>query len=557
MSGIRQVTEPKVRTGGTKDKVPELQFDLHRRPCSAIFELRCHGRRPPAMNDRKIAAITRGAQWQLDKLRVDFENACRRGERPRIETYLTRVSADQRHDVLFELLRIEAELHPNADRIQQAAEYISRFPDYADLVNQVMANAQELTHTVDEQTREDNDVESAVITAMDGSCVSHSYVQRIPGQYIIGSDASADIVLPECQTLSKRHACLILEPAVWCIVDLNSSTGTHVNRQRIDASRITSDDEIQCGESVLKLHRREAVASIKTEQWHVGLQDTLRITESETPCIQGYRLERLVGKGAFGAVYEARQLGTNRQFAIKTLLPEYSGDDRMRALFMREASIASQLKHDYIIAYHGFGISGSTPYLVMEYVPCDDLVAVAAGTAEKRRTRMIVKAMLRILEALQYAHEQGVVHRDVKLSNILAYKVDGRLHVKLSDFGLSKFYATAGYSGVTGSEMICGTLIYMSPEQLADSKYAKPPCDVYAAIVCLYRLLTGVFPHSESTPAKLIHARMNQPPVPIQELNPAVPLELAAIVERGLDADSSRRYSDAATLIDALRISSL
>ena len=93
----------------------------------------------------------------------------------------------------------------------------------------------------------------------------------------------------------------------------------------------------------------------------------------------------------------------------------------------------------------------------------------------------------------------------------------------------------------------------MAPEQLADSRYAKPPCDVYAALVCLYRLLTGEFPHSSRTVHEMIEARMSEPVVPVQELNSSVPLELALVIERGLDVDPKKRFETAHELADAIR----
>ena len=101
---------------------------------------------------------------------------------------------------------------------------------------------------------------------------------------------------------------------------------------------------------------------------------------------------------------------------------------------------------------------------------------------------------MQLLEALEFAHAAGIVHRDIKPSNLLASTRSGRLRLKVSDFGLAEVFQTAGYSGISGSRDICGTLAYMSPEQLLNSRYAKPDSDVYSAVVCLYRLLTGEYP---------------------------------------------------------------
>ena len=270
------------------------------------------------------------------------------------------------------------------------------------------------------------------------------------------------------------------------------------------------------------------------------------------PEIQGYANLTWVGRSALGTVYRATQLGTGRTVAIKCIRPELQADDRTRSLFIREAAITARLKHPRIVECVNFGLTKEHPFLVMEYVASESLEAIAWRHAPERRVRLAVKAVVRILEALAYAHEQGVVHRDVKPSNVLASTDGGRLHVKLSDFGLAKVFNTAGYSGITPSNEICGTLAYMSPEQLLDSRSAKPDADVYAAVVCLYRLLTREFPHPEGTPVETIQRRLHDDPRPVRTFNPAVSPELARIIDRGLSRSREQRHCSAAELQAAL-----
>ena len=280
-----------------------------------------------------------------------------------------------------------------------------------------------------------------------------------------------------------------------------------------------------------------------------------KVTDSiatQTPEIRGYAELTRVGQGALGVVYRATQLGSNKAVAIKCIRPELEMDDKARQLFVREASILSGLKHPRVVECLGFGFCGLRPYLVMEFVPAEDLEQLVWNHGPQRRVRLAVKVIRRLLEALIHAHKAGIVHRDIKPSNILASIVRNRLQLKVSDFGLAKFFETAGHSGITKSGEMCGTVAYMSPEQFLDSRRAKPECDVYSAVVCLYRLLTKEFPHPDGTHSQVIQHRMNQDIRSPLEFNPEIPEELAQVLERGLARFPKDRYRTAQSLHDAL-----
>lgn len=260
-----------------------------------------------------------------------------------------------------------------------------------------------------------------------------------------------------------------------------------------------------------------------------------------------------IGAGALGVVYKARQLGTDRTVAIKLIRPELEMDEKARQLFIREASIASRMHHPRIVECLSFGFSGTRPYLVMEYVESDNLEKLVWKHHPARRVRLAVKVVLQILEALIYAHKLGIVHRDIKPSNVLASRSRNKLRLKVSDFGLAKMFETAGHSGITGTGELCGTLAYMSPEQLLDSRSAKPECDVYAAFVCLFRLLTGEYPYPEFSLADSFRRRLTEDARPVRDFNPQVPPELAAIVKQGLNRDLAQRLKSAEKLHRALQ----
>ena len=269
--------------------------------------------------------------------------------------------------------------------------------------------------------------------------------------------------------------------------------------------------------------------------------------------IQGFVDFLQIGAGALGVVHKARQLGTNRDVAIKLIRPELEMDEKARQLFIREASIASRLHHPRIVDCLSFGFAGTRPYLVMEYVESDNLEELVWKHSPARRVRLAVKVVLQILEALIYAHKLGIVHRDIKPSNVLAARSKDKLRLKVSDFGLAKMFETAGHSGITGTGELCGTLAYMSPEQLLDSRSAKPECDTYAAVVCLFRLLTGEYPYPEYSITDSYRRRLSEEARPARDFNSQIPAPLASIIQQALLRDLSKRLKSANKLHVALQ----
>lgn len=375
---------------------------------------------------------------------------------------------------------------------------------------------------------------------------------EIPGRYLIGSERDAVVRLSPEEGVSPRHSILILQPSVMRIRDLDSRNGTYLNDKKIATATLQDGDRIRCGSVSITVKLESPGPLTKTVTPATASAAAEEAEENLPPIIKGYADLTRIGRGALGTVWLARQLGTNRKVAIKCIRPELESDERTRKLFIREASITAQLKHPRIVEYLGFGLAENRPYLVMEYIAIENLERIVLKHEPARRVRLAVKIVLQVLEALAHAHAAGIVHRDIKPSNILANSGNGRLFLKVSDFGLAKVFHTAGYSGITASNEICGTIAYMSPEQLMDSRSAKPESDVYSAVVCLYRLLTGEYPHLEGTPVEMIHRRLNEPARPVQSFNPEIPNDLAWIVDFGLSQAAEMRYSTAAALGAAL-----
>lgn len=264
-----------------------------------------------------------------------------------------------------------------------------------------------------------------------------------------------------------------------------------------------------------------------------------------------YAIVSVLGKGGMGVVYKAAHRKTNLEFAIKLIIPQRASTQALQ-IFLREASILTSLRHSRIVTSHEFGLHDSQPYFVMEYIPSVDLGEILQTQPVRRRIRVVAKTICKVLEGLQFAHEQGVVHRDVKPSNILVFWTGKKLNCKLADFGLAKRFADAGMSGVTGENETRGTLAYMPPEQLQDSRSVGPLADIYSAGVCLFRLLTGSLPYDDTSGQALVRCVLRNEVKLLREFVPDCPPELQQIVTRAMQPHPKDRYPSAGDMLTAL-----
>jgi serine/threonine protein kinase len=217
----------------------------------------------------------------------------------------------------------------------------------------------------------------------------------------------------------------------------------------------------------------------------------------------------LLGKGGMGAVYKARQPHLDRFVALKILPPEAARDPAFAERFAREGRALAKLNHPNIVGVHDFGQQGELYYLVMEYIDGVNLrQAMRAGQLTPEEALRIVP---QLCDALQFAHDEGVVHRDIKPENIL---LDRRGRVKVADFGLAKLLGqSAGDVSLTGTQQVMGTLHYMAPEQLAGARAVDHRADIYSLGVTFYEMLTGELPlgrfpppsHKAAVDARLDH----------------------------------------------------
>ena len=203
--------------------------------------------------------------------------------------------------------------------------------------------------------------------------------------------------------------------------------------------------------------------------------------------IAGYLIERLLGRGGMSVVYLAHESRLDRRVALKLLAPELSEDERFRERFLRESRLAASLDHPNAIPIFEAGEAEGVLFIAMRYVEGTDLkrLLAAEGRLDPARAVGIVE---RVAAALGVAHEQGLVHRDVKPGNVLIAQSRGEEHVYLSDFGLTKQQASE--SGITETGQFMGTADYVSPEQI-EHREVSGRTDEYALACVLYECLTG------------------------------------------------------------------
>lgn len=304
--------------------------------------------------------------------------------------------------------------------------------------------------------------------------------------------------------------------------------------------------------------------------------------------IGGYAILETIGRGGMGVVYRARDLELQRDVALKMIISGEHVSDRHVQRFLAEAATVAQLQHPHIVQVYSMGSDGETPYFAMELVEGGTL-ADAIGD-EPCDPKYAARIVIQLAEAVEYAHQHGVVHRDLKPSNVLlsssrnvlaaesvapdsswsrisgliskqgsrpegektpALDSDWDVVPKITDFGLARMIGTD--SQLTGTGEVLGTPQYMSPEQARGDADVGPPSDLYALGAILYRLLTGITPFRGETAIETLHAVLDVEPISPKVIRPGLPIDLATITLKCLEKDPQRRYASAADLAADLK----
>jgi serine/threonine protein kinase len=254
-----------------------------------------------------------------------------------------------------------------------------------------------------------------------------------------------------------------------------------------------------------------------------------------------YELRALLGAGGMGAVYRAYQRSLKREVAVKVLIRSLANQPDYVHRFTREAETAARLEHPHIVSVYDYGVEGDVCYVAMRLLnggSLQDRIYLRSSEATSGLPSLgeVGDLLRQIASALDYAHSQGVIHRDIKASNIM---FDHQGNAYLVDFGIAKLVNAT--SALTGTGAAMGTPSYMPPEQWRGDELT-PAVDQYALGVTIYAMLTGKLPFEANTPFGLMHKHLNEQPTPPQHLRPSVPSAVALVLERALAKSASARF---------------
>src|SRR6187549_3776530 len=406
--------------------------------------------------------------------------------------------------------------------------------------------------------------------------------------FMIGRSEDAQFCLPQDRFFSRHHCILEIAPPQTFLRDLGSTNGTFVNGIRVETAHLKHGDRIQGGETVLEVEvagdpsefvshipgsgertepslitiaclncgvPAQAEASRPDAKLSFVCDDCREKLKKNPQPIPNYQMIRVLGQGGMGSVMLARSVRDGQAVAIKTLLPEVAVSEQSLKRFMREIEVASSLQHPNIVSYIEHGTHNGIVYLVTEYVTGMDASKLAKQRGGKLNYKEVVRIIEQTLAALEFAHNKGFVHRDIKEQNIL---VDGSFPnylAKLTDFGLSKSYKQTGMSGVTMVGDVAGTIAYMPPEQVRDFKEVKPPSDIYAVGMTAYSLLTGAHALDiapKAGIAETVKAIFEKPIIPIANRTLDVPIRIASVIETAIAKQVELRWRSAGEMRDAL-----
>jgi pSer/pThr/pTyr-binding forkhead associated (FHA) protein/predicted Ser/Thr protein kinase len=395
-----------------------------------------------------------------------------------------------------------------------------------------------------------------------GTALGRRFILR--DELVLGRGVSGDGRLSDDLRLSRRHARVARDASGRLMIeDLGSANGTFVNDERVRGRRVLEvGDSIRIGSTTLQLTDRGR-ASVPAAPGPPSSAPAERppppAVRPRTPAaprpdrarpipglrlgsvFAGCRVEGVIGYGDMGVVYRAEELALQREVALKLILPEFSREERFRERFRRESRIAAAIDHQNVIPIFDAGDEGGVLYIIMRLVEGTDMRALIAAK-ERLEPLRAARIVGQVGAALDVAHASGMLHRDVKPSNVLLGRED---HVYLSDFGLAKDAAAGG--GLTRHGSIVARAEYVAPEQFLNQR-VDARADIYALGCLLFEALTGEPPFARSTEGAGALAHIEAPPPSPVDLRPELPREFDEVVRRAMAKDPSERYPSAGDL---------
>ena len=425
------------------------------------------------------------------------------------------------------------------------------------------------------------------LRVLSGPHAGRSFIFDQHDTFLIGRSDTAHLCLPDDRYFSRNHCILEIAPPRCFLRDLGSTNGTYVNGLKVQEAYLRNGDRIQGGQTVLSVEvsadqqpqyaghvqlpptqpaiviveclncgaRDQAEAASPDEHMTFLCEDCRNELKRKPQPVPGYEMIKVLGRGGMGCVMLARHEQTGQAVAIKTLLPEVAVSDQALRRFMREIDVAAALQHPHIVRFIDRGTNKGVVYLVTEFVEGADAAKLADARGGRLPYQEAATIISQALDALDYAHSQGYIHRDIKDQNILVSGSWPDYNSKLTDFGLAKSFTQTGMSGVTMAGDVAGTFAYMPPEQIRDFRNVRPASDIYAMGMTAYSLLTGAIAldlSPRANVAETVKAIFEKPPIPIRHRVPEIPDHVASVIERAIAKDPQQRWPSAGAMRNAL-----
>ncbi len=472
-----------------------------------------------------------------EALRKRFLHAWQTQGRSILTDLLLEADPAHRDEAFFQLLDLEMDLRERQGGPLLKAEAWERFASLGPWAVSVLEEAFPEKSTV-------------VLKVIEGPYWGKSFALEGATQFTIGRSTKLQISLSEDPYISRHHCLVMVNPQSVRIADLGSKSGTFVNAERIRVADLKHGDLIQVGSTVLEVvlpSDDPAISLDSPSNWTVepaGL--------GALPSIPGFTIEREAGRGSMGAVYQAIWGETGETVALKTLHPALLASSPDVKRFLREVKILEKMEHPHIVRFVTAGTLKRYCYLAMEFVQGTDAKRWVAEKGPLPPAHALVWAE-QLLDALQHAHERGIVHRDVKPSNLLVPFGGEREVIKVSDFGLAKAYESSSLSGLTMANQSGGTPAFMPPEQVDNFRGAGPKADQYAAAATIYHLLTGQnIYESALSVEELLDRILTHEPIPLRSSSPLVPDRFDAVIKRALQRSPENRFASVRAMKEAL-----
>ncbi|HKZ02588.1 MAG TPA: protein kinase, partial [Pyrinomonadaceae bacterium] len=265
-----------------------------------------------------------------------------------------------------------------------------------------------------------------------------------------------------------------------------------------------------------------------------------------------YRIDARLSEGGMGKVYRGTHILIGKTVAVKVLRPALAADEKIVARFSREARAASRISHPHALSVTDFGEDEEgRVFLVMEYLQGKTLKEIIREEGPMGLQR-VVEITRQVGGALEAAHDQGVVHRDLKSENIMLLTTNGADYARVLDFGIAKIMEPeGGYDAeITAPNLVIGTPQYMSPEQCSQSSAIDSRSDIYSLGIILYEMLVGHVPFTGESSTAIMLKQMQEPAPSVLEERPDLPPAVAQVLARALAKDPDKRYQRAAEVIE-------